>query len=69
MMKEDESFSDFYTCFLHLASVSKLPIDNLQPDLYDKLTLALQQVVLLVLDTLLTRKALADKCFAVDKNL
>ena len=69
MMKEDESFSGFYTRFLHLASVSRLPMDDLQPDLYDKLTPALQQIVLLVLDTLETRKVLADKCFAVDKNL
>ena len=29
MMKEDESFSDFYTRFLHLASISRLPIDDL----------------------------------------
>jgi len=68
-MREDESFSDFYTRFLHLAGVGKIPTDDLQPDLYDKLTPALQQSVLPFLDTLLTSKALAHKCLLVDKNL
>jgi hypothetical protein len=68
-MKESESFSDFYTQFLHLSSMGKIPTDDLQPDLYDKLTPALQQSVLPFLDTLLTNKALANKCILVDKNL
>jgi hypothetical protein len=68
-MREDESFSDFYTRFLHLAGMGKIPTDDLQPDLYDKLTPALQQSVLPFLDTLLTSKALAHKCLLVDKNL
>jgi hypothetical protein len=68
-MREDESFSDFYTHFLHLAGMGKIPTVDLQPDLYDKLTPALQQSVLPFLDTLLTSKALAHKCLLVDKNL
>jgi len=68
-MKEDESFSDFYTRFLHLAGMGKIPTDDLQPDLYDKLTPSLQQSILPFLDTLLTSKALAHKCLLVDKNL
>ena len=68
-IKESESFSDFYTQFLHLSSIGKIPIDDLQPDLYNKLTPALQQSVLPFLDTLLTNKALANKCMLVDKNL
>ena len=68
-MKEDESFSDFHTRFLRLAGMGKIPTDDLQPDLYDKLTPALQQSVLPFLDTLLTSKALAYKCLLVDKNL
>jgi len=68
-MKEDESFSDFYTRFLYLSGIGKIPTDDLQSDLYDKLTPALQQSVLLFLDTLLTSKALAHKCLLVDKNL
>src|SRR5258706_11595466 len=57
-MKEEELFSDFYTRFLHLAGVGKIPTDDLQPDLYDKLTPALQQQVLPFLNTLLPIKAL-----------
>jgi len=68
-MREDESFSNFYTRFLHLAGIGKIPTDDLQPDLYDKLTPALQASVLPFLDTLLTSKALAHKCLLVDKNL
>lgn len=68
-MKESESFSDFYTQFLYLSSIGKILTDDLQPNLYNKLTLALQQSVLPFLDTLLTNKALANKCILVDKNL
>jgi hypothetical protein len=68
-MKEDETFAGFYTRFLHLAGIGNIPIEDLQPDLYDKLTPALQQSVLPFLDTLLTSKALAHKCLLVDKNL
>ena len=68
-MKEDETFAEFYTRFLHLAGVGDIPTEDLQPDLYDKLTPALQQSVLPFLDTLLTSKALAHKCLLVDKNL
>ncbi|KFZ20202.1 hypothetical protein V502_03283, partial [Pseudogymnoascus sp. VKM F-4520 (FW-2644)] len=42
-MKEDETFAVFYTCFLHLAGIGNIPTDDLQLDLYDKLTPALQQ--------------------------
>jgi Zinc knuckle len=68
-MKEDETFAVFYTRFLHLAGIGNIPTDDLQPDLYDKLTPALQQSVLPFLDTLLTSKDLAHKCLLVDKNL
>ena len=40
-IKEDESFSNFYTRFLRLISIGKIFTDDLQPDLYDKLTPAL----------------------------
>ncbi|OBT81581.1 hypothetical protein VE02_09931 [Pseudogymnoascus sp. 03VT05] len=66
---DDESFLDFYTRFLHLAGIGNIPTNDLQLDLYDKLTPALQQSVLPFLDTLLTSKALAHKCLLVDKNL
>jgi hypothetical protein len=68
-IKEDETFAKFYTRFLHLVGMGDIPTDDLQPDLYDKLTLALQQSMLPFLDTLLTSKALAYKCLLVNKNL
>jgi hypothetical protein len=68
-MKDDKAFADFYTQFLHLLSVGRIPTDDLQPELYDKLTLSLQQCVLPFLDTLRTHKALSNKCLGVDKNL
>ena len=40
-IKESESFSDFYTQFLYLLSMGKILTDDLQPNLYNKLTPAL----------------------------
>ena len=40
-IKEDESFSDFYTRFLRFISIRKISTDDLQSDLYNKLTLIL----------------------------
>ena len=40
-IKEDESFLDFYTRFLRLINIGKIPIDDLQFNLYNKLTLIL----------------------------
>ena len=41
VMKPTETFTDFYTCFLHLAGEGQIPDKDLCPDLYDKLTLDL----------------------------
>ena len=46
MMKQSETFTDFQTQFLHLARQAWIPADDLVPDLFDKLTLDLQQAVL-----------------------
>ena len=40
-IKEDETFAEFYTHFLHLVGIGNIPTDDLQLDLYDKLTPAL----------------------------
>ena len=50
-MKTMETFLAFQTCFLHLASQAQIPQENLMPDLFDKLTLDLQQAVLPVFIT------------------
>jgi hypothetical protein len=68
-MKSTETFSDFHTRFLQLAGQAKIPVDDLRPDLFDKLTLELQRTVLPVYTTLSTEKALADQCVALDNGL
>ena len=42
MMPSTETFTDFYTQFLHLAGEGQIPDEDLRLDLYDKLTLELQ---------------------------
>jgi len=41
VIKPTETFTDFYTRFLHLAGEGQIPDKDLYPDLYDKLTLDL----------------------------
>ncbi len=53
-MRSAKRFTDFYTRFLHLASEGQIPEEDLRPDLYDKLTLELQQAIAPVESTLLT---------------
>jgi len=65
-MKPTETFADFYTRFLHLAGQAQIPDEDLQPDLFDKLTLELQQTILLVYSTLKTVRTLADECLSLD---
>ena len=69
LMKPSETFADFNTCFLHLAGQAKIPKEDLRPDLFNKLTLDLQQTVLPVYSTLTTVKSLADKCLFLDQGL
>ena len=68
-MKATETFTDFHTCFLHLAGQAQIPKEDLQPDLFDKLTLELQWTVLLIYSTLQTVKELSDKCLSLDQGL
>ena len=41
-MKSTETFSEFYTKFLHLAGEGQIPDKDLYLDLYEKITLELQ---------------------------
>src|SRR5436190_14527223 len=68
-MKPLETFADFHTRFLHLASQAKIPKDDLHLDLFDKLTLELQRTVLPMYSTLKTVKSLADECLSIDQTL
>ena len=45
MMRTTETFPEFYTQFLHLAGEGQIPAEDLQPDLYDKLTIELQHAI------------------------
>ena len=40
-MKPAQTFTKFYSKVLHLAGEAKIPLDDWQPDLYDKLTMEL----------------------------
>ena len=46
-----KTFSAFQTCFLYLAGQAQIPQKDLLLDLFNKLTLDLQQAVLLVYTT------------------
>jgi hypothetical protein len=69
IMKTSQTFTEFYTRFLHLAGVARIPSEDWRPELYDKLTLDLQKAVLPTFNTLLTYKALADQCLLLDQGL
>ena len=40
-MKPSQTFTEFYTKFLHLAGRAKILVEDWRPDLYDKLTIKL----------------------------
>jgi len=68
-MRPTQTFTEFYTKFLHLAGEAKIPLDDWQPDLYDKLTIDLQKAILPTLSSLTTHKVLADQCLLLDREL
>ena len=68
MMKPSETFADFHTRFLYLAGQARIPKDDLQLDLFDKLTIELQRTILLVYSTLTTVKTLVDECLSLDQG-
>jgi len=65
-MKTSKTFADFHTRFLHLAGQAWILEEDLQLDLFDKLTLELQRTALPVYSTLRTVKSLADECLSLD---
>ena len=69
MMKPIETFANFYTHFLHLARQAKILRDDLQLDLFNKLTLELQKIVLLVYSTLTIARTLANQCLLLNQGL
>jgi len=69
MMQEIETFVEFYIRFLHLLGQARIPMDDLLPDLYDKLTLDLERAVLSLYPTFKTLKQFADHCLSQDQGL
>jgi len=45
-MKVGETFSEFYTSFLYLASSAKIPLEDYRDDLISKLTINLQEALI-----------------------
>jgi hypothetical protein len=69
IMKSTETFTDFYTRFLHLAGEGRIPEEDLRPDLYDKLTLELQRAIAPTEETLITVHDLQRALRRLDQNL
>src|ERR1700730_6923621 len=68
-MKSYEAFTDFYTQFLHLAGEGRIPEEDLQPDLYNKLSLELQCAIAHNKATIVTLQDLHRALLRLDQNL
>ena len=68
-IKATETFTDFYTRFLHLASERRIPKEDLHLDLYNKLTLELQRAIAPTEEALLTVYDLQRALRRLDQNL
>jgi hypothetical protein len=69
IIKVTKTFSAFQTCFLHLLGQAQILLNNLIPDLFDKLTLDLQQAALLFYTIAKTLQELTNHCLALDQGL
>jgi zinc knuckle protein len=69
MMKSNQPFAEFQTQFLHLAGEGQVPFENYRLDLYDKLTVRLQEKIAATLDDLLTYERLSARCLSLDSEL
>jgi hypothetical protein len=69
MMKTSETFPEFYTRFLHLAGEGQIPVEDLRPDLYDKLTIELQRAIAPTEESLTTLQDLQKALRRLDQNL
>ena len=68
-MKTTENFQDFQTTFLRLAGDGQVPQQDYRMDLYYKLPVSLQRLVLPTLDDLVTYERLAARCLTLDTGL
>ena len=68
-MRSNQSFAEFQTQFLHLAGEGQVPLKNYRLDLYDKLTVRLQEKIAITLDDLPTHERLAARYLLLDLEL
>jgi hypothetical protein len=68
-MKAGQTFVEFQTQFLHLAGEAQIPAENLRLDLFDKVTVQIQDRMLGQLRTLDTFAELSATCLSVDTEL
>jgi hypothetical protein len=69
IIKPNQPFSEFQTQFLHLTGEGQVPIKNYRLDLYDKLTIKLQDKIAATLDDLLTFERLTARYLSLDLEL
>ena len=69
IMRPSSTFHGFYTKFLHLASDSKIPLEDYCTELYNKLTLDLQKAILPTYGSMKTYRQLTDQCLLLDREL
>lgn len=68
VMRPSGTFHDFYTKFLRLAGDCKIPLEDYQTELYDKLTLDLQKAILPTYGPLKIYRQLADQRLLLDRE-
>jgi hypothetical protein len=69
MIQSTETFTDFYIQFLHLVSKGQILDKDLCPDLYNKLILELQCIIVLTEGTFDNLKDLQKALLYLDQNL
>jgi Zinc knuckle len=68
-MGTGQTFATFQTRFLHLAGEGQIPQSSYRLDLFDKLPVYLQRMLLPVLDDFDTYEQLATRCLTLDTGL
>ena len=68
-MRTGQTFTEFQTQFLHLAGEAQIPAESLRLDLFDRLTIQLQEKLAAQLRTLDSFAELAASCLSLDTEL
>lgn len=69
MMKPTEAFTAFLTRFHQLAGQARIPTDDLLPDLFEKLTIRLQETSLSFFTSCEDLRTFTDHCVSLDQGL